>query len=113
MRTKELSGSVIEEGRILPADREIIQITQEVTPQDNSPPLPLGMYEVEDIHWITWSVNIEASHPNWPLNETIPSVDETPREGIATFYVVSGRHAGKKRRIGKIRTTLNHSSRQH
>ena len=57
----------------------------EVPPSDGSITLPCGSYEVEDLRWIQFSVLVDGSY-----------------QGMATFAVVTGEHAGSKRRIGCV-----------
>ena len=61
-----------------------IALFDTVKPNDDSEVLPRGLYEVDEIKWISYrTVN---SH----------------NRGAATFVVVSGPHASSRRRIGCI-----------
>lgn len=66
-----------------------VVLYQEVTPQDKSPTLPRGLYEVKDLQWI--------STAQWDQENA-----EGIHGGMATFVVASGEFAGSKRRIGVV-----------
>lgn len=66
-----------------------VVLYQEIPPQDESPTLPRGLYEVRDLQWISGAV--------WDREH-----EEEIHGGTATFVVVSGEFAGSKRRIGVV-----------
>lgn len=72
-----------------------VSLYQEVRPQNNSPTLPVGEYEVGAIKWIAGRVAGEPS----PLD-----LPKTQANGIATFVVTMGPEANiVRRRIGVIK----------
>ncbi len=91
--TDELTkgGSKTQEGTELELPWPIMMATlyQTVIPADRSPTLPLGRYEISNVFWLVPHPDAEGSY-------------EKPVSGVAIFYVMSGPHAGAKRRIGAI-----------